>query len=295
MANQSSLRNPPPIVYAISGSVALVVANSLLFPIDTVRTKLQAQSKQDASQIPDDAYYNGFIDAVIKIVRTEGFPGLYAALPGSILSNAFQGYAFNYWHSLLRQTYMSLKSLPQPPGTTAELACAYGAGVLSVLFTIPLSVVTTRQQTTPPNERKGILGTAKEIVDSDDGITGLWKGFRASLLLCINPAITYGGIERLRVLLFQGRQVLKPWESFLLGMISKAIAIIALQPVSVAQTGLRSKHLPPSRNGKPFKSFGEVMAHIVETEGFLRLFKGLGPQLSKAILMQGLLNILKER
>ena len=78
-------------------------------------------------------------------------------------------------------------------------------------------------------------------------------------------------------------------------MIAKAIAIIVLQPVSVAQTGLRSKQLPPGRNGKPFKSFREGMAYIIETEGVFRLFKGLAPQLSKAVLMQGLLNILKER
>lgn len=77
-------------------------------------------------------------------------------------------------------------------------------------------------------------------------------------------------------------------------MISKAIAVVTLQPISVASVGLKSRP-PPSRNGKPFRSFWEVLAHVVENEGVLRLFKGLGPQLSKAILLQGLLMILKER
>lgn len=77
-------------------------------------------------------------------------------------------------------------------------------------------------------------------------------------------------------------------------MISKGIAIVALQPVSVALTVLRSR-LPSSRNGKPFTGFSDVMAYLVKTEGFLRLFKGLAPTLFKSILMQGLLNILKER
>jgi len=77
-------------------------------------------------------------------------------------------------------------------------------------------------------------------------------------------------------------------------MMSKAIAVIILQPISVALTTLRSK-LPVSRNGEAFKSFIEVLLHIAETEGFWRVFKGLGPQLSKAMLMQGILNILKER
>jgi hypothetical protein len=52
---------------------------------------------------------------------------------------------------------------------------------------------------------------------------------------------------------------------------------------------------PPSRQGKPFRSFTEVLAYIVKTEGVLQLWKGLGPGLSKALLFQGLLMILKER
>ena len=160
-----------------------------------------------------DTYYNGSFDAFIKILRTEGIAGLYAGLPGSILGNAIQGYVFNYWHSFLRQLYLSSSRLPQPPGTSAELALAYGAGVLSVLVINPLNNVTTRQKTTPPSERKGIIDTARELVQSD-GPTRLWRGLQASVIVCINPAITYGTIERLRAVLFPGKQVLKPWESF---------------------------------------------------------------------------------
>ena len=62
----------------------------------------------------------------------------------------------------------------------------------------------------------------------------------------------------------------------------------------VARVGLQSTP-PPARKGKPFKTWGEVMAYIIENEGVLRLWKGLGPQLSKALLVQGLLMVLKER
>jgi hypothetical protein len=75
---------------------------------------------------------------------------------------------------------------------------------------------------------------------------------------------------------------------------SKAMATIATQPLIVAKVGLQSKP-PPERNGKAFKSFTEVMAHIVEHEGIMRLFKGIGPQLLKGILVQGLLMLSKER
>jgi hypothetical protein len=75
---------------------------------------------------------------------------------------------------------------------------------------------------------------------------------------------------------------------------SKALATIVTQPLIVAKVGLQSKP-PPARNGKPFKSFGEVMRFIVEHEGLMGLFKGIGPQIMKGLLVQGFLMMTKER
>jgi hypothetical protein len=79
-----------------------------------------------------------------------------------------------------------------------------------------------------------------------------------------------------------------------LGAMSKSLATFATQPLIVAKVGLQSRP-PASRNGKPFKSFGEVMAYIIEHEGTMSLFKGIGPQLLKGLLVQGLLMMTKER
>lgn len=79
-----------------------------------------------------------------------------------------------------------------------------------------------------------------------------------------------------------------------LGAMSKALATIVTQPLIVAKVGLQSKP-PRARNGKPFKSFTEVMKFIVEREGALGLFKGIGPQILKGLLVQGILMMTKER
>merc|ERR1711881_756176 len=71
-------------------------------------------------------------------------------------------------------------------------------------------------------------------------------------------------------------------------------ATIATQPLIVAKVGLQSRP-PPAREGKPFKSFIEVMAYIIEHEGPLSLFKGIGPQLMKGLMVQGILMMTKER
>jgi hypothetical protein len=325
----SPQQTPPPIIYALSGSAALVVADAILYPIDRIRAKLQTQSKRSTpltTQISgdDDTYYTSFPDAVRKIIRHEGISGLYVGLPGSSLQCALAGFAFNYFHSSLRQAYQSARltsiSLPQPPGTPAELAFAYLAGCATIMAVTPISLVTTRQQTAGVGEsrkRKGMLETAREVLGEEQGVRGFWRGAGVAWVLSINPGITYGAIERLRAVLFGGREVLRPWESAceyrfrrlleaerkngqeaddgaVIGVVSKAIAIVLLQPVSVASVGMKAK-LPANRNGKPFRSFWDVIAHTMETEGFVRLYKGLGAALAKAMLLQGILQILKER
>jgi hypothetical protein len=72
------------------------------------------------------------------------------------------------------------------------------------------------------------------------------------------------------------------------------MATIATQPLIVAKVGLQSKP-PPARDGKPFKSFSEVMQYIVQHEGLFGLFKGIGPQILKGLLVQGFLMMTKER
>lgn len=75
---------------------------------------------------------------------------------------------------------------------------------------------------------------------------------------------------------------------------SKALATIATQPLIVAKVGLQSRP-PPARQGKPFKSFIEVMEFIIQHEGILGLFKGIAPQIMKGVIVQGLLMMTKER
>jgi hypothetical protein len=109
---------------------------------------------------------------------------------------------------------MSNRALQTPPGTAVELSLGAVAGALAQLFTIPVAVVTTRQQTMSKSERKGMIATAMDVVNGEDGWTGLWRGLRASLVLVINPSITYGAYQRLREVLYPGKKNLKPMEAF---------------------------------------------------------------------------------
>jgi hypothetical protein len=300
MAGQSKVQPLPPWGNAVAGATGAVIANALVYPLDIVKTRLQVQVKKPASYAAaaaanpaDDEHYNSTMDAIAKIVKADGLSGLYAGMPGSLLGVASTNFAYFYWYTVVRTLYLSY--VPTTPGTAIELSLGAVAGAVAQLFTIPVAVVTTRQQTVSKHERKGLIATGQEVVASEDGWTGLWRGLKASLVLVVNPAITYGAYQRLRDIMYPGKKQLKPLEAFLLGAMSKCLATIATQPLIVAKVGLQSRP-PPARNGKPFKSFIEVMKFNIEHDGLIQgLFKGIGPQILKGLLVQGFLMMTKER
>lgn len=299
MAAQSKANAISPWGRAAAGASGAVLANALVYPLDIVKTRLQVQVKgakdeeEGKGEGKEEPHYDSTWDALCKIVADDGAAGLYAGMAGSLIGVASTNFAYFYWYSVVRTLYLK-SNRSVPPSTLAELGLGAVAGAVAQVFTIPVAVVTTQQQTQRKDERKGMIETAKEVINGPDGVTGLWRGLKASLVLVVNPAITYGAYERLKTVLFPGRSSLKPWESFALGAMSKSLATIATQPLIVAKVGLQSKP-PRARNGKPFKSFVEVMKFIIAHDGPAGLFKGIGPQILKGLLVQGILMTTKER
>nr|POE48729.1 peroxisomal adenine nucleotide transporter 1 [Quercus suber] len=309
----------PPWGLAIAGSAGAVFANALVYPLDIVKTKLQVQVKRHSTDperaIGDAPHYKGTLHAIQLILADEGLAGLYNGLAGGLLGVASTNFAYFYWYSIVRDVYLTrISSTGKPPNTAMELSLGAIAGALAQIFTIPIAVVTTRQQTQPKHDKKGMMATAREVVNSEDGYAGLWRGIKASMVLVVNPAITYGAYQRLKDTLYPAKNNLAAHEAFresshmlehflirnltfheiVLGALSKSIATIVTQPLIVAKVGLQSRP-PPGRKGKPFKSFLEVMNYIVEKEGPLGLYKGIAPQIVKGILVQGILMMTKER
>lgn len=242
---------------------------------------------------PDEENYSSTIDAIQKIFAKSGIKGLYTGMPGALLGVASTNFAYFYWYTLVRTFYIT-RTGTKHPSTALELSLGAVAGALAQLFTIPVAVITTRQQTRPASaEPLGLLATGQEVI-MEDGISGLWRGLKASLVLVVNPAITYGCYQRLKEVMFKGRDRLSPGEAFLLGAMSKSLATLTTQPLIVAKVGLQSRP-PAAANRKKFNSFIEVMSFIIEKEGPMGLFKGIGPQLVKGLLVQGVLMMTKER
>lgn len=183
-----------------------------------VKTRLQVQVKQKPnSKDPahgSEPYYASTLDAILQIAQSDGLSGLYSGMGGSLLGVASTNFAYFYWYTVVRTLYFSSRSIEAAPSTTVELSLGAVAGALAQLFTIPVAVVTTRQQTQPKGDQKGLIETGREVVNSEDGWSGLWRGLKASLVLVVNPSITYGAYQRLREVMFPGKAQLRPWEAF---------------------------------------------------------------------------------
>ncbi len=162
----------------------------------------------------EEPHYTSTWDAINKIVADDGMPGLYNGIQGALIGVASTNFAYFYWYSIVRTLYLSSHAVAGPPGTFVELSLGAVAGAVAQVFTIPIAVVTTRQQTQSKGHRKGMLDTGRDVINSEDGWTGLWRGLKASLVLVINPAITYGAYQRLKDVIFPGKTNLRPWEAF---------------------------------------------------------------------------------
>ncbi|CAG8580270.1 3973_t:CDS:2 [Cetraspora pellucida] len=289
MAAVSKVAQPPPLSplgNAVAGSLGAVFALSITYPLDIIKTRLQVQSKSVCVE-----YYESTTDAIRKILKAEGILGLYTGLLSGLIGVASTNFAYFYWYSFIRTRYQQARSTISL-STAEELIVGALAGALAQIFTIPVSVVTTRQQTSIVTERKSLIGTAKEIT-SEDGITGLWKGLGPSLVLCVNPAITYGAFERFKDIMLKRNFSLTPGLIFWLGALSKTIATVVTYPYIMAKVRLQWK--PPKKK----VAINGVEDDDVEDEEDKQVFDDVDGQNRKANRVKNksaidiLINILK--
>jgi hypothetical protein len=216
MAPAPSKQELPAWGLALAGSAGALVANSCVYPLDLVKTRLQTQVKRSPHDTHIDeegvVHYDGTLHAISHIVAEEGISGLFNGLAGNLLGVVSTNFAYFYWYSLVREMYHARVD-SKGTSTAVELGLGAVAGALAQVFTIPIAVVTTRQQGQRKGEKKGIVATAREVV-GQDGVGGLWRGIKASMVLVVNPSITYGAYERLRTLMFPGKANLAPHEAF---------------------------------------------------------------------------------
>jgi hypothetical protein len=107
-----------------------------------------------------------------------------------------------------------------------ELILGASAGALCQFIVLPIGIVTTRQQT---GDNVSFMNCIRSII-KEEGFRELWKGLQASLVLCSNPAITFGVFERIKsgIQSQNGKSnaPLTSGQAFFIGAFAKALATV---------------------------------------------------------------------
>ncbi|KAH8871467.1 Calcium-binding mitochondrial carrier protein Aralar1 [Schistosoma japonicum] len=156
------------------GSIAGAFGATAVYPIDLVKTRMQ---NQRATSTIGELMYKSSWDCFRKVIRFEGFFGLYRGLGPQILGVAPEKAIKLTVNDLVRDQFT------KPDGDIslyAEILSGSCAGASQVMFTNPLEIVKIRLQVAgeiASTKRLSAFSVIKEL-----GFFGLYKGSRACFL-----------------------------------------------------------------------------------------------------------------
>ena len=308
---------------AFAGALGGLFGTLALYPIDTVKTRIQAESAARGNNSEADDDGNGFwcpqwVTKLARVFREEGAAGAYGGALAKSAHSLSSSFLYFLAFSALKRTYEERTG--KKIGGGAPLAAAAAAGCCNVLVTEPLDTYTTRKQL---EGKKTVGDTGSKAFDDDEGDDGfkntlralrggrgaadarggLYSGLGASLALTINPAIQYTVFEQLRQKLMivhnaraQRRGILKPvvelsmFDAFVLGAASKATATMLTYPLVRAKVLQKAGTREEDR-----RSLLGTLKRVHREEGVSGMYKGLDAQLVKTVLAGALTMTIKEK
>uniref|UniRef100_A0A3Q2LEN1 Solute carrier family 25 member 13 n=1 Tax=Equus caballus TaxID=9796 RepID=A0A3Q2LEN1_HORSE len=251
---KSSVNSSRPVLLQVAesayrfglGSVAGAVGATAVYPIDLVKTRMQNQ-RSTGSFVGELMYKNSF-DCFKKVLRYEGFFGLYRGL------------------------------LPQLLGVAPEKAIKLTAGGSQVIFTNPLEIVKIRLQvageiTTGP--RVSALSVVRDL-----GFFGIYKGAKACFLRDIPfSAIYFPCYAHVKASFANEDGQISPGSLLLAGAIAGMPAASLVTPADVIKTRLQVA----ARAGQTtYSGVIDCFRKILREEGPKALWKGAGARVFRS-------------
>jgi len=214
------------------GSLAGATGATAVYPIDLVKTRMQNQ--RTGSFIGELMYRNSW-DCFKKVIRHEGFTGLYRGLVPQLMGVAPEKAIKLTVNDLVRDK-LSDKNGRLP--LYAEVIAGGCAGGSQVVFTNPLEIVKIRLQVA------GEIATGEKIrawgVVKDLGLFGLYKGARACFLRDIPfSAIYFPTYAHMKAKLANENGYNTPWSLLVAGAIAGVPAASLVTPADVIKTRLQ--------------------------------------------------------
>ena len=332
----------PALGHAVAGAAGSAVSNLCTYPLDLIITRLQIQRRlrNDLSE-PGENGYRGLRDAVEKIFANEGgVSGFYTGVLSDTGKTIADSFLFFLTYNFLRQR----RIMARDKGSSAamlpaieELAVGFAAGGFTKLLTTPIANIVTRKQASaltssppPPSARirdsssSSSISTspsasqiARDILDQK-GPLGFWSGYSASLILTLNPSLTFFLFETFKRLLPRAKRDNPPAAAiFFMAATSKACASAITYPFSIAksraQAGGKDEQESEEEAGEKMKGASgaalssgrnqrmaakttifSTLLLIAQTEGIQGLYEGLHLEVAKGFFNHGITMIVKQ-
>lgn len=256
------------------GSIAGCVGATAVYPIDLVKTRMQAQKHK--------AFYDNSFDCFKKIIKNEGFKGLYSGLGAQLVGVAPEKAIKLTVNDLVRGIGTN------KDGTIAmkwEILAGLSAGACQVIFTNPLEIVKIRLQmqggaakNLSPGQIPHKKLSAGQII-KQLGLKGLYKGASACLLRDVPfSAIYFPTYANLKHYLFNfdpsdpnKKHSLSTWQLLVSGALAGAPSAFFTTPADVIKTRLQIE----SKSGEvKYRGITHAFRVILKEEGFSAFFKG---------------------
>lgn len=259
MPDNLSSHNPVPFsshvplsVCLISGGSAGTAVDLVLFPLDTIKTRLQSVQGFRASG---------------------GFSRIYAGIGPTLLVSAPNAAIFFFaYESLLRVMKYSTNQTQEYP-MFASLLASIGAEFSACSIRVPGEVIKQRRQVAQYQQ------TFHSIINlyKTGGLLAFYQGFLPTIsrdipFVCIQFPI----YEKLKIILSKKlNRALFPWESACCGSIAGGLSAMLTTPFDVLKT--RTMLFSSTQ---PIPSMFQLLCSIVPKEGFGILWAGVVPRVA---------------
>ena len=302
----------PALGHAIAGSAGSAVANVTTYPLALIVTRLQIQRQlQHGKQTQASDEYKLIIEAAQVIyAKANGLNDIFIGVESDTAKTIADSFLFFLSYNFLRQVKLRSRAQSTRLSAFEELSVGFLAGSFSKFLTTPIANIVTRKQTSAMLD-KGVDKASKkdsirhiaQQIHEERGITGFWSGYTASLILTMNPTLTFFFFETLKRLSLsdEGRSNPTARATFLLAAISKACASAITYPFSLAKTrlqvsGSRIDEKGSETGGIPQRRSVNVLgvfAQIAKAEGVSGLYDGLQGEILKGFFSHGITMLTK--
>lgn len=274
----------------IGGAAQLIVGH----PFDTIKVKLQSQPVPPPGQRPK---YSGAIDAVKQTVAAEGPRGLYKGMGAPLATVA----ALNAVLFTVRgQMEALLRTEPGVPLTVKQQVVAgAGAGVAVSILATPTELIKCRLQAqgasavgtvaggpgaavTAAIKYGGPMDVAKQVLKSEGGIKGLFKGLIPTMGREVpGNAAMFGVYEALKQYFAGGTDTsgLDRGSLIVAGGLAGGAFWVSVYPTDVVKSAIQ---IDDYRNPKYSGSI-DAFKKILKAEGVGGLYKGFGPAMARSV------------